>query len=119
MVGETQGGGENVAPGPEITPGATYTGVPCKHCGGPVLAPKRRGVVKDFCRNQCRANFRVEEQRKAVERIQAQLEQTKTDLAAASGEVDRIMAVVEGALQFIAAHLVIGRRPKKVVDTPD
>jgi hypothetical protein len=81
-----------VFPYGEATP---ITGVPCKQCGGPVPAPKRRGVVKEFCRDRCRAAHRDAMVQLAIRMALDAIDQIdawKVQLDAARAMLDRFKA---------------------------
>lgn len=85
----------------EATPGAVYQERPCKHCGGPVVAPKRRGVVKDFCSDRHRAAFRdatIARQIEAAEAVVVEAGQVLLDMR---NELDRQVARMTGALAML------------------
>ena len=93
----------------EATPD-DYQPDPCKFCGGPVKRPKRRGLIKLFCRDRCRAAFRDHAITDAVDNAEAVMVEVQD-------EQERLHARLEGAL--LRLRTAIGARKlraKKVVD---
>lgn len=87
--------------GAEATPGVVYQERPCKHCGGPVVAPKRRGVVKDFCCDRHRAAFRDASIAKAIEQAEAVVVEAGNAMLDLRNELDRQVARLTGAMGLL------------------
>jgi hypothetical protein len=78
-----------------------YQEKPCRHCGGPVVAPKRRGIVKDFCSDKHRAAFRDHQVAAAVQEAQRAIEDTKDAIEDTRSELARLEARLTGARQLL------------------
>ncbi|MGE0430533.1 MAG: hypothetical protein AB7P11_21225 [Hydrogenophaga sp.] len=78
-----------------------YQDRPCKHCGGPVVAPKRRGVVKDFCSDRHRAAFRDATIARQIEAAEAVVVEAGHVLVDMRNELDRQVARMTGALAML------------------
>lgn len=104
----------------EITAAGRVLAGRCKQCGNPFDAtPHGRRIKREFCQDKCRANYRLEDKRRAVDRLLKALEEAKADLVAKAAQVadlaadiERLAAVTEGAIKFVQMHLVIGHRKK-------
>ena len=70
---------------------------PCLHCGGPVPPAKRRGLVKLFCRDACRAAHRAAVIRQAIGEVVAAMDQARD-------EMGRLGAVLQGAAQRLSVY---------------
>lgn len=79
---------------------------PCKYCQVPVAQPKRWDMDKDFCSPKHRTAWHAQERRKEVQAVLANLD----DLGA---ELERMQAVVGGAMARIRATLPKERTKKK------
>lgn len=76
---------------------------PCRFCQIPVLQPKRKDTVKDFCSDRHRAAFRDAQVQHALKEAQAAVEETSSELA-------RLSARLDGAMQLLARYQ---RQPRK------
>jgi hypothetical protein len=100
---------DDVTPAAEATaapPAPVPTFKPCRHCQVPVEQPKRRGQVKDFCSDRHRAAFRDAQIQGAMKQAQAAIEET-------SGELARLSARLDGAMQLLERYQRHGTRPRK------
>lgn len=84
---------------------AVYTSSPCLYCKQPTPAPKRRGVVKRFCRPSCRAAHRD-----LV--IQSGLRQAIDAIGALIGDLEQQAAALEGARLLLTRALRSGPRKR-------
>lgn len=82
-------------------PGGPITGVPCKNCQGPVPAPRRRGVVKEFCGPRCRSAWRTAQ-------LQLAIRDTLEALADSQLVAERLQLASDRLVGFLAT-----RRPRK------
>lgn len=78
-----------------------YQPEPCHFCGGPVVAPRKKGLVKKFCRDKCRAAFRDRAIVQAVEAARAAITDCQDCLGEVAGEVERQQARLKGAWQLL------------------
>lgn len=92
---------------------ATGTQAPCEHCHGPVIPPKRKGLVKRFCSDRCRANHRDQRIQRAVDLLDEVADEVQ-------GELDRLQARLRGARTLLQEALgskhTRKQKDKKVVD---
>lgn len=95
------GNAGEVSHGAEATPGVVYQDRPCKHCGGPVVAPKRRNVVKDFCSDRHRAAFRDASIARAIAQAEAVVVEAGHAMLDLRNELDRQVARLTGALGLL------------------
>lgn len=84
---------------------ATATQLPCEHCQGPVIPPKRKGLVKRFCSDRCRANHRDQRIQRAVETLDEVADEVQ-------GELERLNARLHGARTLLMEALGT-RHPRK------
>lgn len=70
----------------EATATPVYQAAPCKFCGGPVVAPKRKNLVKEFCCDKHRAAWRDDQLAKSVQNVLASVEEF-------GAEMERMSAV--------------------------
>jgi uncharacterized coiled-coil protein SlyX len=87
---------------------ATAQHPPCRNCGGPVVPPKRRGLVKAFCKDRCRAAYRDKRIAAAIAEVALAVAETRQAIDQVTGELDRLVARLDGA-----AQLLDQTRPKK------
>lgn len=97
--------GETAAQAGEHTAGSGPLVRPCRHCQVPVPQPKRRGQVKEFCRDAHRAAFRDAQ-------VQAAMKEARAALEEASGELARLSARLDGAMQLLERYERHPRKPK-------
>lgn len=75
-------------------------------CGNTVPPPKRRGLIKEFCSDRCRAAFREKQ-------IQAALREAVEAVDEAAGELARLSARLDGAKLLLARYQAKTTRPRK------
>lgn len=110
-----------------MTDTATLVHAPCKYCGGPVTPPKRRGLVKDFCRDRCRAAYRDQRLAQAAQQAQQAVQECRATIQAGMVTVEGVLADIAqtearlaGAAQLLerlTAKKPRNKKENKVVDT--
>jgi len=91
----------------------------CRHCGVPVLQPKRRGQVKDFCSDRHRAAFRDAQVQAGIREAQAAIQETRDEIAATRDNLERLDARMLAATQLLERGLRHGtRKPKASQQLP-
>lgn len=72
----------------------------CKHCGGPCPESKNPDRPRVFCRNACRAQWRVQERNREIQAARDALQVMDDDLAA----MRRALQVRIDALDALIVH---------------
>lgn len=77
----------------------------CKFCSGPCPESKNPNRPRVFCRNACRAQWRVQERNREIQAARDQLQQVDDDLG-------RIRAALQQRIDALDALIVHPRRRK-------
>lgn len=85
----------------EATPGVVYQERPCKHCGGPVVAPRRKGLVKDFCSDRHRAAHRDATIAAQIRAAETAIKDAGLAIVDIRDELERQVAILTGALAML------------------